>query len=448
MTMKSMMVVWGFSLALATVAGEVTIMEANGKVVDTGRCEIAKVDSGTDSGKSAYLEFEVKCPADGKYGFVVSKLPPHNYFVHVNGFVAGKHHIDEYARGVELELSAGVSKIRIDKRGGRAIKAKDRFFWGKCLVQVKSTLDGTSQPCYFWAPERAKTESVPLVVGLHTWSGDYFQLDHYIGVRNEAERRGWVFVGPNFRGPNSTPPACGGDPAVQDIVDAIDYAKARVKVDAKRVYIIGGSGGGHMTLLMLGRHPEVFAAGAAFCPITDLARWHADSLLEHPGRGKSYATMMEGACGGAPAGREREYAHRSPLTWLGRAKAAGVPAYICTGIHDGWTGSVPVGHSFRAFNALCADADIISEADIAAVEATQSIPVTLKSESANDPFYSGKGKIHFRRTSNLARLTIFEGGHGGNFQAGFDFLSRQAKGQSPDWTIAKSGKGGEEKLAK
>ena len=319
--------------------------------------------------------------------------------------------------------------------------------WRDRLVQVKSTLDGTDQPCYFWAPDKAASEAVPLIVGLHTWSGDYKQLQHYKTVFAYAKKAGWAFVGPNFRGPNSTPKGCGSDFAVQDIVDAVNYAKGRVRIDASRVYIIGGSGGGHMTLLMLGRHPEVFAAGAAFCPITDLARWHADSLADHPGRGKGYAKMMESACGGSPEDKPEEYSRRSPLTWLARAKAQSVPAYICTGIHDGWKGSVPVGHSFRGFNALADEKDRVSEDDIAYFEANQAVPASLQAKYA-DPFYGRKNRIHFRRTSALARLTIFEGGHGGNFPAGFDFLSRQRKGAPVDWSLPAEGAGGYESLGK
>ncbi|MBQ1428780.1 MAG: hypothetical protein IIZ06_03850, partial [Kiritimatiellae bacterium] len=47
------------------------------------------------------------------------------------------------------------------------------------LVHVKSTLDGTMQPCWFWAPEKAKDEAVPLVVGLHTWSCGYTMRSNY-----------------------------------------------------------------------------------------------------------------------------------------------------------------------------------------------------------------------------------------------------------------------------
>ena len=192
-------------------------------------------------------------------------------------------------------------------------------FGDDLLVQVKSTLDGTLQPCWFWAPEKAKTEAVPLIVGLHTWSADYTYKSHYATALNYAKGHDWAMVGPNFRGANKTPPACGADAAVQDIVDAVNYAKGKVKIDEKRVYIIGGSGGGHMTLLMAGRHPEIWAGCAAFCPITDIARWHADSLLDHPGRGKGYAKMLEQACGGTPAEKPEEYRHRSPLTWIENA---------------------------------------------------------------------------------------------------------------------------------
>ena len=309
------------------------------------------------------------------------------------------------------------------------------------VVQVKSTFDGTQQPCYFYAPETAVTQAVPLVVGLHTWSFDWRAARSYAPAYDYAKAHGWAMVGPNFRGANDHPEACGSDAAVQDIVDAVNYAKAKVKIDAKRVYIIGSSGGGHLTLLMAGRHPEIWAGCAAFCPISDLARWHADSLLDHPGRGKGYARGMEKVCGGTPAEKPEEYRHRSPLTWLENARKAGVPVYIGTGIHDGWRGSVPVGHAFRAFNALADESARVSEADIAAIESTQTVPEALAYRDAPDPFYRGENmRIHFRRTSGNVRFTLFEGGHTGNNAAGFDFLSRQVKGNPADFTLPKTAK--------
>ena len=315
------------------------------------------------------------------------------------------------------------------------------------LRQVKSTHDGTLQPCYFYAPEAAKAKAVPLIVGLHTWSYDWRDLGHYATVYAEAKRRGWAMVGPNFRGANNHPEACGSDAAVQDIVDAVRYAQGQTSIDANRIYIIGGSGGGHMTLLMAGRHPEIWAGCAAFCPISDVARWHADSSLKgHPGRGPGYAKMLEKVCGGTPAEKPDEYRHRSPLTWLSAARQAKVPVYIVTGIHDGWKGSVPVGHAFRAFNALAEERDRVSEADIAFIEDKQEVPDALAFRDAADPFYGPKIRIHFRRTSGNVRMTLFEGGHGGNFPAGFDFLARQVKGRPADFTLPADGRGQEERL--
>ena len=228
----------------------------------------------------------------------------------------------------------------------------------------------------------------------------------------------------------------------------IAWATTARGIDEERIYIIGGSGGGHMALLMAGRHPELFAGAVAFCPITDIARWHGESLEKHPGRGANYARMMEAACGGTPAERKDEYACRSPLTWLSRARDAGMPIYIATGIHDGWWGSVPVGHAIRAFNALCAVEEAVSEADISFIERGQAIPESLESELGADPFYNEKMRIHFRRTSGNVRLTLFEGGHSMNFPAGLDFLGRQRKGVPADWTLPSSGTGEEEALTK
>lgn len=320
--------------------------------------------------------------------------------------------------------------------------------WDAELVEVKSSADGTMQPCWLWVPEIAKTQAVPLVVGLHTWSFDLWRDSHCKSLQREAKRLGWALVGPNFRGPNSTPQACGSDLAVQDIVDAVEYAKSAVKIDSSRIYITGGSGGGHMTLLMVGRHPEIFAGAAAFCPITDLARWYEESLEKHPGRGAGYARMMKVACGGSPDERKTEYARRSPLTWLRRAREAGVPVYVATGIHDGWAGSVPVGHAIRAFNELCNPGDAVSEEGIRSIEADQAIPESLKSESAADPFYGEKMRIHFRRTSGNVRLTLFEGGHSMNFPAGLDFMKRQRKGCPADWKLPAMGIGNMECLGK
>jgi acetyl esterase/lipase len=441
---KTVLMVIMAAMAFGATAAVKVSLDVTGQLLACEGAKVANIKVDRDEHRLIELSFDFAPTETGPATITVAGLTPQNWILHEGPLQLGKYTFEEFAKGVKIDEPVA-ARLAVNKKGGPQ-KTKDWAVWQQRLVWIKSSLDGTDQPCYFWAPEKATTEAVPLIVGLHTWSADYLQLSHYKGVHAYAEKSGWAFVGPNFRGPNSTPQGCGSDYAVQDIVDAVNYAKARVKVDASRVYIIGGSGGGHMTLLMCGRHPEVFAGGAAFCPITDCARWYHESLEDHPGRGKGYAKMLVSACGGTPAEKPEEYKHRSPLTFLPAAREAGVPIYIVTGIHDGWQGSVPVGQSFRAFNVLADEKDRVSEADIDFIEKNQAVPEALKYTGENDPFYHEKIRIHFRRTSANVRFTLFEGGHGGNFPAGFDFLSRQRKGQPADFTLPATGKGSEEQL--
>ena len=317
-----------------------------------------------------------------------------------------------------------------DVANGRSLS--DIPKWNARLRTFRSTKDGTEQSFYWYDP--GKTGHVPLVVAFHSWSADFRTASPAVTVAAYCEKNGWAMVYPDFRGPNNRPEACGSDLAVQDVVDVIEWAKKARPIDIDRVYAVGGSGGGHMTLLMAGRHPEIFAGAAAFCPISDLARWHGESLEKRPGRVARYARMMESACGGVPADRKGEYEKRSPLFCLANARAAGLPVYIATGIHDGHRGAVPVGHSIRAFNILADDADRISEQDIAAIETDEAVPARL-AFSGLDPFYIEKTKVHLRATSANVRITVFEGGHDGNYPAGLDFLARQRRGRTADMTL-------------
>ena len=306
--------------------------------------------------------------------------------------------------------------------------------WPDLEIRVTSTLDGSAQPGYLYVPPAAKERKVPLFVVLHSWSFgyDFTKSPGEFGLA-ESVKRGWAFYYPHFRGPNSRPEACGSDLAVQDIVDGVAYAKAKANVDPDRVYLLGGSGGGHMALLMAGRHPEIWAGVVAACPITDVARWHAESSAMTNGNAR-YARMLNAACGATPAARPDEYRHRSPLTWLAAAK--GVPIQVQTGIHDGHHGnSVPVGHAIRAFNVLAADADRVPDETIAFMERTETVPEGERFKGS-DPFYLKPGReIYLRRQSGNALLTVFNAGHAGNYAAGVWWLARQRRGQAADWTL-------------
>lgn len=299
-------------------------------------------------------------------------------------------------------------------------------------VEVRSSKDGSPQRVIWWRPETAaKTASgapVPLLVFLHSWSGGFEQGPPWIA---QAKKMGWALAAPDFRGPNRRPEACASDLAVQDVLDAVEYARREARIDDSRIYLVGGSGGGHMALMMAARAPHVWAGVSSWCPITDLAAWHAESSA----RKNNYARMLEQSCGGPPGpSTEAEYRRRSPLFHL--AAARGVPVDISTGIHDGHTGSVPVSHTLRAFNALAADSARIDDGLITAMVSGRSVPQALSAERQDDP--ERAKQVLFRRVCGNARVTIFEGGHDSESTSAVLWLSRQRRGAPADWSVGKA----------
>jgi dipeptidyl aminopeptidase/acylaminoacyl peptidase len=219
-------------------------------------------------------------------------------------------------------------------------------------IQVKSSLDGSLEPVLF-APHENK--QAPLLVGLHTWSADRFNQQKWT---HYSEQQGWHLLLPEFRGPNLvTNPrasqACASELAQQDILDAVAHVRGELEHTGP-VFLLGGSGGGHMSLMMAAKAPELWTAVSSWCPITDLRKWR----LQNP----NYRPHIEACCGGVPEDSEevaQQYSARSPIDQLEGLSKAHVF------IHHGKTdASVPFSHTMELYNALIAqypDAEVYSE---------------------------------------------------------------------------------------
>ena len=288
-------------------------------------------------------------------------------------------------------------------------------------AKVPSTADKTEQPMRYWVPDKASAKT-PLLVSLHSWSGDYRQ-DHSRYL-TEAVARGWAFVEPNFRGVNDHPEACGSSLARRDILDAIDWMLTTHQLDSTRVYVTGESGGGMMTLLMAGYHPERFAAASAWVPITDLAEWERFHFKN--GNPDRYAEMTVKSVGGRPGASETvdaEYAARSPLSVLHRVRD--LPVDINHGVTDGKTGSVPFQHSLRGFNVIARAHGTaeISQETMDELWKNGKLAHPQPGDEVDDATYGRK--IFLRRSSGKARVTIFDGGHEGIAPAACAWLEAQ-----------------------
>ena len=293
-----------------------------------------------------------------------------------------------------------------------------RTLWpeGFEVVEIPSTADGTVQKAYFRrAPDR---KPQPLIVSLHTWSGDYTQKDP---LAAEVLARGFNYIHPDFRGANNKPGATGSPLVLSDIEDAIRYALEYSNSDPEHVHIIGVSGGGMATLAAYMNLDYPVRSFSAWAPISDLEAWYWESV----GRGQKYAQDILDSVSADGEFDAEEARRRSPLYQaFPMEKRAGAQLYIYTGIHDGYTGSVPITHSIAMYNRLVRemksgnasaaprddwyrrmDADLVGEDEIISLLARRFNPACDPADLLNDR------AVYLRRDYKNIHLALFEGGH-------------------------------------
>lgn len=291
-------------------------------------------------------------------------------------------------------------------------------------VTITSSLDDEEQPSLYLAPTGNGEQ--PLLVVAHSWSTGYTQ---HLGIpfARWAAEAGWGFVHPDFRGVNERPESTGSPLAVQDVVDAVDDAIERGGIDPDRVYVLGFSGGGMMSLLLAGQHPDVFAGAVAWVPVEDLETWYVHNVEEQPE--EAYAEQIEASCGGDPtsdAEARDECATRSPSAHLAGARDAGIPIYIGHGLDDP---NVPPDHGVRAFDALAADEDQLG-AEVVEELAAGRLPPELDGEvEAPTGFGDDDPTVRFARTSGPTTFVLFDGEHDLVFEPGLAWLWTLAEGE-------------------
>lgn len=270
-------------------------------------------------------------------------------------------------------------------------------------VEIKSSLDGTVQKAIF--RKSVQPKPMPLIVSLHTWSGDYLQEDP---LAPEILLRGWNYIHPDFRGPNIRPEAGGSNLVISDIEDAIRFAIENGNVDENEVHIIGVSGGGHATLLSFMTLDYPVKSFNAWASISNLEDWYWESV----GRNQRYARNIEKITTGGNTFNAKEARARSPLFLpFPVEKRKGASLHIYTGIHDGYSGSVPITHSINMFNTLLGEMYPQNSNE----RISDSLKLELVSKRINphaDTNLNVAGrKIHLQRKLPTLSLTIFEGGH-------------------------------------
>ncbi len=286
---------------------------------------------------------------------------------------------------------------------GLLLSAYAQTAWqGFELDSVRSEVDAKWQPFYYW---KAKKQDQPLVVVLHTWSGDYTQTNNSLAERTKA--KDWNYIHPNFRGPNNHPEACGSELAITDIDQSIDWALENLAVNSDSVFVIGASGGGYATLVTFMKSRHRIRGFHAYVPISDLAAWYEESLVRTP----RYAQDVLGCTASEDSVlNESEAKRRSPLYWeTPWEKRKDATLHLYTGVHDGYTGSVPITHSINFYNKVLRDAGVKDTTKL--VDDQTTIRLLTRQKGTESDQFIGNRKVHlFKKWKNVS-LTIFEGGH-------------------------------------
>lgn len=111
---------------------------------------------------------------------------------------------------------------------------------------------------------------------------------------------------------------------LEDVRAGLDDLVARGLADPARAVLAGWSWGGYVTLLGLGRHPELWVAGIAGVPVADYVAAYED---ESP----MLQALDRALFGGSPDEVPRLFVERSPITYV---DAVAAPLLILAGEND------------------------------------------------------------------------------------------------------------------
>jgi dienelactone hydrolase len=156
-------------------------------------------------------------------------------------------------------------------------------------------------------------------------------LDTYSPAVQAWVDHGFLVVLVNYRGSSgygrAWRDAITGNPGfteLEDLSAVYDHLVAAGIADARRFILSGGSWGGYLTLLGLGRHPDRWSLGIASVPVADYVAAYEDEMDPL----KAYDRAL---FGGTPEEIPDVYRDRSPITYAAAVRA---PILILAGEND------------------------------------------------------------------------------------------------------------------
>jgi dipeptidyl aminopeptidase/acylaminoacyl peptidase len=197
------------------------------------------------------------------------------------------------------------------------------------LVAYKS-FDGRLISAFVWVPFNLKRDGKAAAVVMPHGGPTGQMVDSFNSRAVLLVSRGFVVIAPNVRGSTgygmefqkaNVKDLGGGD--LKDELAAVDFLKATGFVDAGKIGIWGGSYGGFMTLMAIGKNPEVWSAAVDEYGILN---WFTMLQHEDPSLQEYEKTLL-----GDPEKDRAVYEASSPLRYVRNERA---PLLVLQGERD------------------------------------------------------------------------------------------------------------------
>ena len=197
------------------------------------------------------------------------------------------------------------------------------------IVHYKS-FDGKIISALLWVPFNLKRDESNAAVVLPHGGPTGQMVDYWNTDVAALASRGYICVAPNPRGSTgygldfqkaNFQDLGGGD--LKDEIAGVEFLKATGYVDPKKIGIYGGSYGGFMTLMAVGKTPEIWAAAVELYGIIN---WSTMLKSSDPSLNEYLKALL-----GDPEQNRKIYDEDSPITYIRSEKA---PLLVLQGDND------------------------------------------------------------------------------------------------------------------